>query len=165
MSRKSKAFDFKKGDKVVFLDESYDKIQLTEGTVMMVKKAVDVKRWDGKIITMPVVYVHFTNRWGCAYSKKFSDEFGAFQQDPYPLWRLRHLQDGEMRSLEKRGSHASKLHQVYIDEANKIEVDVEQKAREWKYRELDKRKQALPHGGMYLRNVVARLGFKRPNNS
>jgi len=165
LSRKSKTSDFKKGDKVVFLDESYDKIRLAEGVVLMVKKAVEVKRWDGKILTMPVVYVHFTNRWGSTYSKKFAEDYGPFQENPYPLWRLRHLQDGEMRSLEKRGSHASKLHQVYIDEAKKIEVDVEQEAREWKYRELDKRKQALPHGGMYLRNVVARLGFKRPQNA
>ena len=165
MNKKSRAFDFKKGDKVVFLDESYDKIRLEEGVVLMVKKAMPVKRWNGQVLTLPVVYVQFTNRWGSTHSKKFCDEYGAFQENPHPLWRLRQVNDGGMRSLEKRASHASKLHQVYIEAAKKIEVDVEQEARDWKYKELDKRKQALAHGDTYLRNVIARLGFKRPNNN
>ena len=165
MNKKDKALQFKKGDKVVFLDESYDRIRLDDGVVMMVKKAMDVKRWDGRIVTLPVVYVRFTNQWGYTYSKKFCAEYGMFQENPYPIWRLRLLKDGEMRTLEKRASHASKLHQGYIDEAKKIEVDVEQEAREWKYKELDRRKEALPHGGMYLRNVIARMGFKRPETT
>ena len=162
--KKSEAFKYKKGDIVVFLDESYDRIRLQRGIVLMVKKAMPVKRWDGTVLNLPVVYVQFENRWGAPYSKKFCAEYGSFQENPYPLWRLRHLKE-EMRSLEKRGAHATKLHQAYIEKAKKIEVDVEQEARDWKYTQLDKRKAALPHGGMYLRNVVARLGFKRPNNN
>ena len=164
MSRKSRVFKFKKGDKVVFLEESYGKIRLDEGVVLMVRQSMTFKKWNDHEVSIPVVYVQFTNRWGSTYSKKFAEEYGAFQENPYPLWRLRHLKDGEFRNLEKRANHASKLHQVYLDKAKQVEIDVEQEAREWKYREMDKRKAAIPHGGMYLRNVVARLGFKRPNN-
>ncbi len=162
--KKSRVFNFKKGEKVVFLNESYDQIQLAQGVVLMVKQAMDVKRWDGKHLTLPVVYVRFPDRWGGHYSKKFSEHYGMFQENPYPIWRLRKLTNGEMRSLVKRAAKATKLHQVYIEETKKIEVDVDQAARDWKYREFDKRKSALPHGGMYFRNAVARLGFKRPQS-
>jgi len=164
VTRQNGAFKYKKGDKVIFLNESYDRIQLEEGVVLMVKKAMPVKKWDGKVLTLPVVYVSFTNRWGGVHSKKFCAEYGPFQENPHPIWRIRHLTNGNMRGLEKRASHATKLHQAYLDEAKKIEADVDQEARDWKYKELDRRKKEIPHGGMYLRNVVARLGFRRPQS-
>lgn len=162
---KSRVFDFKKGDKVVFLAESYGRIQLDQGVVLMVKKAMPIKKWSGQVLTFPGVYVRFKNQWGDTYSKKFCEEYGAFQENPYPIWRLRLLKNGEMRNLEKRAGHASKLHQVYIDRARQVETAVDQEARDWKYQEIDRRKAAISHGGKFLQNVVARMGFKQPNNS
>jgi hypothetical protein len=162
MKKKDETLQYHKGDQVIFLTESYGRIQVDQGVVLMVKKAMPIKRWDGTVRTLPVVYVQFKSRWGDTYSKKFCAEYGQFQENPYPLWRLRLLKNGEMRNLEKRARHATKLHQVYLDKAKQIDVDVEQEAREWKYREADRRKEALPNGGMFIRNVVARMGFKRP---
>lgn len=160
MKKKSRALDFKKGDRVVYLNHSYGRVDLTEGIVTLVRKDMPCKRWDSKILNQAVVYVQFQNQWGHLWTKKFADEFGHFQQDPYPLWQLRHLVNGEMANLGARAKHASKLYAEYEAKVKAIEVDVEQEAREWKYREIDRRKKEIPHGGAYLNNVIARLGFK-----
>ena len=163
--KKSRALTFKKGDQVVYLEDSYGNVRVTPGVVTLVRQAMEIKRWDSSHVTLPVVYVRFTSQWANTYTNKFCDEYGSFQQNPYPLWKLRHLTNGEMPGLKKRAKQASKLHQVYGEKVKKIQIEVEQEARDWRYREEEKRKSVLPHNGQYLRRVIARLGFKQPKSN
>ena len=164
MRKKSRALGFKKGDQVVFFRDSYENISVTAGCVSLVRKDMPFKRWDGVMVTGTVVYVKCTSMHGQVFTHKFCDTYGPFQRNPEPVWRLRHLRLPEYRNLVKRAQHASKLHALYEEAARRIEIDVEQEAREWRYREQERRKKNIPHGRGYLNNVIARMGFKRPKS-
>lgn len=164
MSRKSRALDFKKGDKVVFLDDNHERIVVEQGVVFLVRQNMPVKRWDDKVFHLTVVYVEYVSCYGHRFTRKFAEEFGKFQQDPYPLWRLRHINGDEFANLKKRSTRARKLYDAYREEIRRIDIQVESEAREWKNRRRDELEKAIPHGQKFLENVVARMGFKRPKN-
>lgn len=152
MSRKAKPLPFKKGMKVVLLTRNYGSISLQEGVVSMVTTR------DGET----VVHTRTPDRWGGYYKHSFSPVAGMFQENPYPIWKLQPLDGKTIKNLEKRAKQANKLHQQHEDRYREISIQVESDAREWKYKELERRTKDLPNGGPFLQNVIARMGFKRP---
>lgn len=144
-----KATDFKRGDKVVYCQNHGDGISLTEATVTVVAKGV-------------VHTKHITQHgWEC--KEKFGERPGNFQENPRPLWRLRKIAPSDnLKNLQKRAKKATQISQRYRQQYQEIQTQVENEAREWKYREIELRAAKLAHGGSYLDRVLARMGFKRP---
>ena len=154
MGRKPKPLPFKKGMKVICLTNCYDKISIQEAIVSMVTTK------DGQ----PIVYTRTPDHWGGYFKHSFSTVAGTFQTDPNPIWKLMPQNGKNMKNLEKRAKRANKLYQQYQDRHRAISVDVERDARQWQNDELDRRTKDLPNGGPFLRNVVARMGFKKPKD-
>ena len=152
MSRKPKPLPFKKGMRVICLTNAYNRISINEAVVSMVTTK------DG----WPIVYTREPDRWGGYYKRAYSPIAGMFQENPYPIWKLQPLNGKNTKNLEKRIRRANKLHQQQQDRYREIAVDVEREARQWQNDELNRRTKELPHGGPFLQNVIARMGFKRP---
>jgi len=87
-----------------------------------------------------------------------------FQENPYPIWKLMPLKGTTIKRLQKRAERATKLYRQYEEIHKQVSLDSEKEARDWQYAEINRRMANVPHGGSFLKNVVARLGFKRPAN-
>jgi len=153
MGRKPKPLPFKKGMRVVYLSNEYGRIAISEAEVSMVTTK------DGQT----VVYTRTPDRWGGYYKRSFSPVAGMFQENPYPLWKLIPLNGKNMKNLTKRAEKATKLFREYEERYREITVQVESEAKKWQYEEIARRTEGLPNGPSMLKNVIARLGFKRPN--
>ena len=151
---KQKSLPFKKGLPVIWLTEDYGRISLMEGEVTVVTTK------DGET----VVYVRAPDQWGGYWKRSFSPVAGMFQADPYPIWKLMPLNGQNVKKLKKRAEKATKLFREYEESYRKISTEVEQEARSWQSTEIARRVSALPNGPKFLKNVVARLGFKRPKD-
>lgn len=154
--RKLKPLPYKKGDPVVYISSLDYGIRLSQGEVTMVTTR------DGE----QFVYVKTICDSGYTWKRTFSSKPGRyFQQDPYPLWQLRPLNGDNMANLEKRAKQASKLYEAHRAACKEIEYEVERQARDWQYKELDRRRKALPNGFPFLVRVASRMGFKQPKRN
>lgn len=149
-----KKLPFKKGDKVVYVTEDYGKIHIQEGEVTVVATR------DGS----QVVHVRTPDQWGGYWKRSFSPIAGMFQENPYPIWKLRVMNGDNIKNLKKRAEKATALFRKYQEAYQAIQNQVEAEANKWKYEEIARRAAVLPNGAPFLRNVVARLGFKKPKN-
>ena len=149
-----KQLPFKKGMPVVWLTSQYHDIRLQSGEVTVVTTR------DGAT----VVHVRAPDRWGGYWKRSFSPVAGMFQANPYPIWELQPLNGHNEKNLVKRAEKATKLYRQYEEIHKQTSLDVEKEARDWQYAEINRRMAKVPHGGKFLSNVVARMGFKKPKN-
>lgn len=149
-----KSLPFKKGMPVVWLSSQYNDIRLQFGEVSV------VTTHNGQT----VVHVRAPDNWGGYWKRSFSPVTGMFQENPYPIWQLQPLDGHNAKKLTRRAEKATKLFRAYEERYKEITVDVETEARNWKYEEITRRTADLPNGPTFLKNVVARLGFKRPKD-
>ena len=149
---KKKALPYKKGMQVAYLTEAFHGVRLQEGEVTVVTTR------NGAT----VVHVRTPDSWGGHYKRSFSPVAGTWQENPYPIWKLMPLNGQKIKQLKKRAERATKLYHEYEETHRRISLDVEKEARDWQYAEIRRRMESVPHGGKFLSNVVARLGFKRP---
>lgn len=147
-----KKLPFKKGMAVVWLTSYHGQIRVSEGEVTVVTTK------DGA----PVVHVRHPDNFGGYWRRSFSTVAGKFQEDPYPIWQLQPLDGQDIENLTKRALHASRLHSEYQQKCEEIRRQCEYEARRWQEEQYQERIKDLPNGQQYLRNVVARLGFKKP---
>jgi len=147
-----KATDFKRGDRVIYGRHTYDYgISITEAVVTVVAKGV--------------VHTKHVAERGWEFKEKFGEKVGNFQENPRPLWQIRKVMVGDnLKNLRKRVKKATGLHSRYRQQYQEIQNQVDSEAREWKYREIERRASKLAHGNGYLDRVLARMGFKRPKN-
>lgn len=149
MARKQKPLPYKRGDRVVYLRLDQYGIFVTQGEVTATRSD-------------EIVYVKTISPYGVAFKHSFGRTPGNFQENPSPLWRLRHLNNDNIKTLEKRAKQANKLFQAHKDTAALMERQVDREAWEWKYNEIDRRRSEIPNGWDYLNRVASRMGFKQP---
>lgn len=151
MPRKPKPPLFKKGDKVIYLNNGYHPT--------IIEAEVSATRGE-------VVCTRHPDRWGGFYRRAFSPEAGNFQQDPYPIWQLM-LYPGPkvVKNIEKRLRKAAKNYDKFRQAYEQIERDVQDEARQWAREESSRRQSQLKHGGAYIDNVIRRAGFKKPTRA
>jgi len=139
---------------VIWLHEDYGRLSLREAEVTVVTTK------DGETI----VHARAPDRFGGFTKRSFSPVAGMFQENPYPIWKLMPLNGRNPKNLKKRAEKATNLFRAYEDCYRQISAEVEQEANSWRYAETARRAAELPNGPKFLKNVVARLGFKRPSN-
>ncbi|KKN40486.1 hypothetical protein LCGC14_0732750 [marine sediment metagenome] len=149
-----KPLPFKKGMKVVWLAQLYNRVQVTEGEVTVVTTR------DGE----PVIYCRHIDQWGNTWKRSFSPVAGMFQENPYPVWQLQPLNGQNFKALKKRAEKCTKRSQAYHEAYQEMQGEVHCEASTWEHQEVSRRAQLIPDGPKFAANVVARLGFKRPPN-
>jgi len=149
--KKVRASDFKKGDRVVYLDAGYF-LRVVEATVTQVRLGV-------------VHVIHVTER-DYTFKRSFSEIPGKYRENPYPLWQLLHIEsDAKLKNLQKRATKCARNFSAHQTARAQIESDVDAEARKWKWEEIDRRVALLPHGRSYVERVCSRMGFKKPKNN
>ena len=151
MSRRPKPLPFKKGMKIIWLSHNSG-IHLTEGEVTVVTTK------DG----VPLIHCRHIDSWGNVWKRSFSPVAGMFQENPFPIWQLRPLNEDNAKKLQKRAEKATKLYMDYRNAYQELQREVHNEAMDWERGEFEKRRVTLSHGEGYLNRVKARLGFKRP---
>ena len=161
--KKSKATDFKKGDKVVYISMA-NGVSLYEGEVTMVMKQANTHTPSGLVI-QPVVHVKYEGPFGNTWKRTFAEKFGRFQEDPYPLWQLRKVDGLDLKRLKRTLTKIDKNYHTHKGEMEKMERQLEHDAYVWKCEERDRRKALIPHDWDYLHNAIRRAGFPSPNGT
>lgn len=145
-----KKVTYKRGMEVVFLQLNYG-ISISAGTVTTVR--------DG------TVYVRFKSHYDWTFTYKFTDEPG-YKPNTYQLWHIRPLRPGEdVKALEKRMKHASKLYNIHQSAVSTMQREVEGEARSWQREEEFRRRGEIPNGPGYIKRVASRAGFTQPKNA
>lgn len=151
--------EFKRGDKVVYLDLSSIGIKVTVAEVTATRKEPMVNgKFEHLVYVKSVTDNNYT--WKRTFSDIASNRYGYGEK--HPLWMLRHLTDGEFPQIKTAAERYSKLYGAYSEKCNEIDRQVEDEARKWKYAELDRRKAEVPHSWGWAMKQLSRLGFKQP---
>ena len=149
MARKQKPLPYKRGDEVIYISLSYG-VRLTKGVVTAVRN------------DKGIVYVQSVGPHGNTWKDSFGRECGRFQQNPHPIWMLRHLNGENFAALQKGAEHAQKLYHKYNQDREEMLRQLDNDTADWKRCEYGKRMAKLTDSFAYTNRVAARMGFKKP---
>jgi len=130
--------------------------------VVFYRSSADISIGTVTTVRDGTVYVRFKSQYDWTYTHKFNDE-ASYGADIHRLWQLRPLRPGEdVKALEKRMKHASKLYNIHKDAVSHMEREVEGEARAWQREESTRRRAEIPNGPDYIQRVASRAGFTQP---
>ena len=145
--------EFKRGDRVVY-------IQVTDYGVQVAEATVTATKGD-------TVYARCKSENGSEWKKSFSPAgrlWGSYGESQ-ALWTVRMLQPGDsVKRLERFAEKATAKYREYKDAIAQMEREVENLAWQWKRNELDKRRAEIKGGYQDMLKSARKMGFKVPRN-